>query len=119
MPPFIQNPPAPGVPYFTPAQYPAAGTADGENVPLLFKPIKIRGVEFQNRIWVSSPVFALQRHAMIHFADRRSRPFAFDLARLQVSPMCQYSADNGSLTDWHMAHRTSPSHGRSSVPEAD
>ncbi|KAI0775531.1 hypothetical protein BD413DRAFT_602773 [Trametes elegans] len=70
----IFNPPAPGVPYYTPAQYPAAGTAAEEEnaVPTLFKPIKIRGVEFQNRIW--------------------------------VSPMCQYSADDGKLMDWHLAH---------------
>lgn len=52
----IINPPAPGVPYYTPAQYPAAGTAveDGSPLPTLFKPIQIRGVEFHNRIWVSS-----------------------------------------------------------------
>ncbi|KAI0643110.1 FMN-linked oxidoreductase [Trametes meyenii] len=71
----IFNPPAPGVPYYTPAQYPPAGTAaeqDEASVPTLFKPIKIREVEFQNRIW--------------------------------VSPMCQYSAENGKLTDWHLAH---------------
>ncbi|KAI0632054.1 hypothetical protein C8Q77DRAFT_1158732 [Trametes polyzona] len=70
----IFNPPAPGVPYYTPAQYPPAGTAseEGSSVPTLFKPIKIRGVEFPNRIW--------------------------------VSPMCQYSADDGKLTDWHLAH---------------
>ena len=57
MAPFIQNPPAPGVSYFTPAQYPPSGTAEGDNVPLLFKPIKIRGVEFQNRIWVRPLAF--------------------------------------------------------------
>ncbi|KAI0688871.1 FMN-linked oxidoreductase [Earliella scabrosa] len=74
MPADISNSPAPGVPYFTPAQYPPAGTAAGDtdSLPTLFKPIKIRGVEFQNRIW--------------------------------VSPMCQYSAEDGKLTDWHMAH---------------
>ncbi|KAH9947526.1 hypothetical protein B0H21DRAFT_329711 [Amylocystis lapponica] len=71
------NAPAPGVPYFTPAQYPAAGTAvepqpDDKPLPKLFQPIKIRGVEFQNRIW--------------------------------LSPLCQYSADNGAPTAWHMAH---------------
>ncbi|KAH9912684.1 FMN-linked oxidoreductase [Epithele typhae] len=71
--PFIQNAPAAGVPYFTPAQYPPSGTAAADrDVPTLFKPIKIRGVEFQNRIW--------------------------------LSPLCQYSAQNGCLTDWHMAH---------------
>ncbi|TBU27047.1 FMN-linked oxidoreductase [Dichomitus squalens] len=71
----IPNPPAPGISYYTPAQYPPAGAAaedDFDKVPTLFKPIKIRGVEFQNRIW--------------------------------VSPMCQYSAQNGQLTDWHLAH---------------
>ncbi|KAI0671006.1 FMN-linked oxidoreductase [Trametes maxima] len=71
----IFNPPAPGVPYYTPAQFPPAGTAaeqDEASVPTLFKPIRIRGVEFQNRVW--------------------------------VSPMCQYSAENGKLTDWHLAH---------------
>ncbi|KAH9912673.1 FMN-linked oxidoreductase [Epithele typhae] len=69
----MQNAPAAGVPYFTPAQYPPSGTAAADSdVPTLFKPIKIRGVEFQNRIW--------------------------------LSPLCQYSAQNGCLTDWHMAH---------------
>ncbi|MBV9346975.1 MAG: oxidoreductase, partial [Pseudolabrys sp.] len=24
--------------------------------------------------------------------------------RIVVSPMCQYSADDGSATDWHMMH---------------
>ncbi|KAI0770470.1 FMN-linked oxidoreductase [Fomes fomentarius] len=67
------NAPAPGIPYFTPAQYPPAGTAaDDERTPTLFQPFKIRGVEFQNRIW--------------------------------VSPLCQYSAENGKFTDWHIAH---------------
>ncbi|KAI0751937.1 FMN-linked oxidoreductase [Daedaleopsis nitida] len=49
---------APNVPYFTPAQTPPAGTAldpqpDGKPFPTLFKPLKIRGVEFQNRIWLA------------------------------------------------------------------
>jgi 2,4-dienoyl-CoA reductase-like NADH-dependent reductase (Old Yellow Enzyme family) len=38
----------------------------------LFEPMKIRGVSFRNRLW--------------------------------VSPMCQYSSDNGMPTDWHMVH---------------
>ena len=56
------NAPAPNVPYYVPRQYPPAGTAfdpqpDGKPLPSLFQPIKIRGVEFQNRIWVrTSPV---------------------------------------------------------------
>ena len=24
--------------------------------------------------------------------------------RIVVSPMCQYSADDGSMTDWHLQH---------------
>ena len=53
-----------GFPYYTPAQKPAAGTAinpqpKGNSIPLLFQPLKIRGVEFHNRIFVSSfPMFA-------------------------------------------------------------
>ncbi|TFK73404.1 FMN-linked oxidoreductase [Pluteus cervinus] len=66
------NVPASGVPYFTPAQVPPAGTAVSEEPPKLFQPLKIRGVEFPNRIF--------------------------------LSPLCQYSADNGKLTAWHLAH---------------
>lgn len=71
------NAAAPGVSYFTPKQDPPAGTAlnpqpDGGPVPLLFKPLQIRGITFQNRIF--------------------------------VSPMCQYSAQDGFVTPWHMAH---------------
>ncbi|KAL5513122.1 OYE32_2 [Sanghuangporus vaninii] len=56
--PSIPNVPAPNTPYFTPAQVPPAGTAldpqpDGKPIPKLFQPIKIRGVEFHNRIFVS------------------------------------------------------------------
>jgi len=72
--PDLINVGAKGLSYFTPAQLPAAGTAidNGKPIPKLFQPITIRGVTFQNRIW--------------------------------VSPMCQYSADDGHLTDWHVAH---------------
>ncbi|KAI0353897.1 FMN-linked oxidoreductase [Trametes cingulata] len=49
--------PAPNTSYFTPAQSPPAGTAappkDGKPVPTLFQPIKIRGVEFHNRLFMS------------------------------------------------------------------
>ncbi|KAI1467413.1 FMN-linked oxidoreductase [Daldinia caldariorum] len=65
--------PAPNIPYWTPAQIPPAGTAlDQASAPTLFKPIKIRSVELQNRF--------------------------------VVSPMCQYSADDGHVTDWHFGH---------------
>ncbi|KAL5536987.1 OYE32_1 [Sanghuangporus sanghuang] len=58
MPGSIPNVPAPNTPYFTPAQVPPAGTVlspqpDGKSIPKLFQPIKIRGVEFHNRIFVS------------------------------------------------------------------
>ncbi|KAI5124057.1 hypothetical protein M0805_003885 [Coniferiporia weirii] len=73
----IANARAPGIPYYTPAQVPPAGTAlktqpDEKSIPKIFRPIKIRGVEFHNRIF--------------------------------VPPLCQYSAENGRLTAWHMAH---------------
>lgn len=53
----LENKPAKGTPYFTPAQDPPAGTAsdpqpDGSHPPKLFQPLKLRGVTFQNRIWV-------------------------------------------------------------------
>lgn len=68
-----RNTPADGIPYFTPAQSPPAGSAaSSEPLPKIFEPIRIRGVTFHNRIW--------------------------------VSPMCQYSADDGKLTAWHLAH---------------
>ncbi|KAG2108780.1 hypothetical protein BD769DRAFT_1392685 [Suillus cothurnatus] len=71
------NKPAPAVPYFTPAQVPAAGTAfdpqpNGNHIPKLFQPIRIRGTTFHNRIF--------------------------------LSPLAQYSTDDGHLTSWHMAH---------------
>ncbi|PFH48140.1 hypothetical protein AMATHDRAFT_66168 [Amanita thiersii Skay4041] len=54
------NIPADNVSFFTPAQLPASGTAvnvnklpEGKSLPKLFQPIKIRGLEFQNRIWLS------------------------------------------------------------------
>ncbi|TGO12783.1 hypothetical protein BTUL_0082g00270 [Botrytis tulipae] len=73
----IVNEPAPNTPYFTPKQDPVAGTAiatktDGQEIPPLFTPLKIRGVELQNRIL--------------------------------LSPLCQYSAEDGHQTDWHLAH---------------
>ncbi|CCM05980.1 uncharacterized protein FIBRA_08221 [Fibroporia radiculosa] len=73
----IINAPAPNVSFFTPAQEIPAGTAinpqpSGKPIPTLFQPLKIRGVEFQNRIF--------------------------------LAPLGQYSADNGKITSWHLAH---------------
>lgn len=66
--------PAPGVPFYTPAQKPLAGTAldSGAEVPTLFTPLTLRSMTLPNR-------------------------FA-------VSPMCTYSADDGHLTDFHLVH---------------
>lgn len=52
------NEASPAVPYFTPRQDPVAGTAvdpqpSGKAIPKLFQPIKIRGLELQNRIFLS------------------------------------------------------------------
>jgi hypothetical protein len=73
--------PAPGVPYFTPAQNPPAGTAldllspdeaKRAAIPTLFRPLTIRGMTLANRI--------------------------------AVSPMSMYSADEGHATDFHLVH---------------
>lgn len=56
--PVNYNEPSPAVPYFTPLQDPRPGTAvvpqkDGKAIPKLFQPLKIRGLELQNRIFLS------------------------------------------------------------------
>lgn len=68
------SPPAPGVPFYTPAQPLPAGTAlpSATAVPTLFTPLTLRSMTLANRF--------------------------------VVSPMCQYSADDGHLTDWHLVH---------------
>lgn len=73
----IHNVAAPGVSYFTPAQDPVAGTGlgskiEGKPTPKLFTPLTLRGVTFQNRLF--------------------------------LPPLCQYSADDGHATDWHLTH---------------
>lgn len=72
-----RNEAAQGVPFYTPAQIPAPGTAidpqpTGNPIPKLFSPLVIRGITMPNRIW--------------------------------VSPMCQYSAEYGFHSPWHVAH---------------
>ncbi|KAH9905611.1 FMN-linked oxidoreductase [Xylariomycetidae sp. FL2044] len=73
----IVNEAAEGVPFFSPAQKPPAGTAldpqpNGQPIPKLFTPLKIRGITMPNRI--------------------------------MVSPLCQYSAKDGFLNLWHVTH---------------
>ncbi|KAH7325466.1 NADH:flavin oxidoreductase/NADH oxidase [Rhizoctonia solani] len=72
-----KNAPAPGVEEFYPLNEPAIATPYSkpstkqicsEAIPA----VKIRDVEFKNRIW--------------------------------VAPMCQYSAVDGHMTDWHLVH---------------
>ncbi|KAM0334531.1 hypothetical protein ACHAQA_001561 [Verticillium albo-atrum] len=64
----IENTPAKGVSFFTPEQSPPAGTAldsaDGK-IPKLFTPLKIRGVELPNRIWLS-PMCQYSAHEGFH-----------------------------------------------------
>ncbi|KAI1109271.1 hypothetical protein F5Y14DRAFT_444795 [Nemania sp. NC0429] len=69
----VHNVAAEGIPYFTPAQETPAGAFIGDGTaPKLFSPLKIRGVTFQNRVF--------------------------------LAPLCQYSAENGYATDWHLTH---------------
>jgi 2,4-dienoyl-CoA reductase-like NADH-dependent reductase (Old Yellow Enzyme family) len=39
--------------------------------------------------------------------------------RIAVSPMCQYSADDGVINDWHVAHLTGLAHGGASLVIAE
>lgn len=83
----LYNAPAPNVPFFTPAQYPASGSAvvpqpDGKHVPKLFQPLRIRGVEFQNRIWVSVRDQFINRKREFVFLVQ----FAFVLVNLELAP---------------------------------
>lgn len=51
--PDLPNTAAPGAPFYTPIQDPPAGTArDPERAAALFKPLQIRGLKLQNRIFV-------------------------------------------------------------------
>ncbi|KAJ5572438.1 hypothetical protein N7450_009422 [Penicillium hetheringtonii] len=68
---------APGISYFTPAQSPPAGTARDPQTS-------------------GKPIPKL-------FQPLTIRGHTFQ-NRLGVAPMCQYSADDGHLTAWHMAH---------------
>src|SRR5437660_9958370 len=57
------------------------------NMPHLFEPLKLRDVEFANRII--------------------------------VSPMCQYSCENGMATEWHLVHLGSRAVGRAAAVMAE
>ncbi|UKZ61295.1 uncharacterized protein TrAtP1_002561 [Trichoderma atroviride] len=66
----IANTAAKNAPFFTPEQDPVAGSPtatqpSGNPVPKLFTPLKIRGVELPNRIWVS-PMCQYSAHEGFH-----------------------------------------------------
>ena len=75
--PLIVNEAAPGISYYTPAQIPASGTA-------------------KNPQSDGSAIPKLFQPLQIRGATFQNRIF--------VSPMCQYSAQGGYLTDWHLTH---------------
>ncbi|OKL56266.1 hypothetical protein UA08_08460 [Talaromyces atroroseus] len=75
--PDIPTEPAAGISYFTPAQSPPAGTA-------------------RNPQSSGKPIPQLFRPLTI-----RGQTFQ---NRLGLAPMCQYSADDGHMTPWHLAH---------------
>lgn len=66
----IANKAAKGVPFFTPEQDPVPGSAkqtqaSGKPIPKLFTPLRIRGIEMKNRIWVS-PMCQYSAHEGFH-----------------------------------------------------
>lgn len=104
-------------PYFTPKQDPVSGTAiatktDGQEIPPLFTPLKIRDVELQNRILVRIFHFfrSLNPRPDYHIQITTPSPppitshITNPIPQPQLSPLCQYSAEDGHQTDWHLAH---------------
>lgn len=66
----ILNRAAKDAPFFTPEQDPVAGRAlspqpSGNPIPKLFQPLRIRGIELPNRIWVS-PMSQYSSHEGFH-----------------------------------------------------
>lgn len=73
----IANRPAPGVSYFTPAQTPPSGTASDPQPNGKAIPKLFQPLKLRG--------LTLQN-------------------RIMLSPLCQYSAEDGHLTAWHQAH---------------
>ncbi|KAK1217805.1 NADH-dependent flavin oxidoreductase [Marasmius sp. AFHP31] len=73
----MPNVPAPGIPYFSPKQDPPSGTA----------------VEPQPN---GKPIPLTFKPLKIRDLEMQNR--------ITVAPLCQYSAENGHITPWHMAH---------------
>jgi 2,4-dienoyl-CoA reductase-like NADH-dependent reductase (Old Yellow Enzyme family) len=76
-PPIIRNEPAPAISYYTPKQAPVAGTA-------------------------KNPQSGNSRIPKL-FTPLTLRSVTFQ-NRIFLSPLCQYSAQDGHLTDWHLTH---------------
>lgn len=92
----LSNVAAIGVSYYTPAQDPPVGTAitpqpADKAIPLLFQPIQIRGVKFQNRIFVGTPSTMEQVSLRMYLCNS-----------WQLSPLGQDSAENGHFNRWHL-----------------
>ncbi|KAL4873055.1 hypothetical protein BDV12DRAFT_182678 [Aspergillus spectabilis] len=75
--PDMEVKPASGISYFTPAQEPPAGTAADPQSD-------------------GSPIPKLFQPLKVRGLTLHNR--------IGLSPLCQYSADDGHMTDWHMAH---------------
>ncbi|KAJ5158973.1 Aldolase-type TIM barrel [Penicillium coprophilum] len=75
--PDVSTKPAEGISYFTPAQTPPAGTA-------------------RNPQTSGKPIPKLFKPLTIRGVTFQNR--------LGLAPMCQYSAEDGHMTPWHMAH---------------
>ncbi|KAI1912677.1 NADH-dependent flavin oxidoreductase [Ophidiomyces ophidiicola] len=73
----VRNEPAPGIGYFSPYQNPKAGTAADPQSDGTKPPKLFQPLKLRG--------LTLQN-------------------RIGLSPLCQYSADDGHITDWHMAH---------------
>ncbi|PSS03669.1 NADPH dehydrogenase [Coniella lustricola] len=83
--------PAEGVPFYTPVQSPPAGSA-------------IALLDDNNNNKNNKPSDAAHAQTVpTLFHPLRIRGLTL-VNRFVVSPMCQYSADNGHLTDWHLVH---------------
>ncbi|KAK2745086.1 hypothetical protein FQN57_003993 [Myotisia sp. PD_48] len=73
----VRNEPAPNTSYFTPRQQPPAGTAASPQSDASQPPKLFQPLKLRG--------LTLQN-------------------RIGLSPLCQYSADDGHFTDWHVAH---------------
>ncbi|KAJ5215997.1 uncharacterized protein N7498_002404 [Penicillium cinerascens] len=76
-PPNIENKAAPGISYYTPAQEPPAGSSAIPQSDGSLPPKLFQPFTVRGKTFHN---------------------------RIGLSPLCQYSADDGHMTDWHMAH---------------